>query len=125
MMVILVANNIELIENIKNILRNAHKLVFYMRASKTISYPYITFKIESWGDKKTLELDYWTNANDSMGIETIADNVDSILHKYTETNEKHSITMYRNSDRKYIDDEDPSIRRINESYEIRYYGKEE
>lgn len=112
-----------LIEEIKNILQNVHLAVFYIGTTKTTPYPYITFQISDIGVSKKLELDYWTDKPDSIELETLADNMGAFLNKYTLTNEHHSITIYKNDDRKRLDE--TIIKRINESYLIHYYGKEE
>ncbi|PKM71294.1 MAG: hypothetical protein CVU92_09170 [Firmicutes bacterium HGW-Firmicutes-17] len=112
-----------LIEEIKKIIQNVHIGVFYLKATKTTAYPYITFKISDIGASKKLELDYWTDKLDSIELEKLADNVGDYLNKYTLTNEHHSITIYKNDDRQRLDE--TIIKRINESYLVRYFGKEE
>ncbi|WP_300386463.1 hypothetical protein, partial [Clostridium sp.] len=62
-------------------------------------------------------------ADSTRTIEGLVDKAEEVLDKYTLTNENHSITLYYNEDRKWVDDEDKKIQRINESFEIRYYGK--
>lgn len=117
---------IELRKDIKNILSQAHDRVFYRRAKEEAKYPYIVYSIKDVYGSKTLEIDFWDrDINDSTrNIETIVDKVEELLDKETLTNENHSITLYYNEDKKWIDDEDKKIQRINESFEIRYYGKE-
>jgi hypothetical protein len=114
---------VTLISKIVSILRTVHSGSFYLKASNTVPYPYITFKISEIGDSMKLELDYWTNSKDSTSLETLADSIYAKLHKYTETNSDLSITIYKNGNRQRLDED--SIQRINETYEIRYYGKEE
>lgn len=106
-----------------SILRTVHSGSFYLKASTTASYPYITFSISEVGSSIKLELDYWSDSNDSTVLETLADNIHSKLHKYTETNSDLSITIYKNGNRQRLDKD--AIQRINETYEVRYYGKDE
>lgn len=112
-----------LMKEIKKIIQNVHMGVFYTGTTKTTHYPYITFQISDIGASKKLELDYWSDNPDIIEQETLADNVGEFLNKYTLTNENHSITIYKNDDRKRLDE--TLIKRINESYLIHYYGKEE
>ena len=112
-----------LIEEVKKILQNVYLDVFYIGTTKTTPYPYITFQISDIGASKKLELDYWTDQPDSIELETLADNMGDYLNKYTLTNENHSITIYKNHDRQRLDE--TIIKRINESYMVRYFGKEE
>ncbi len=122
----MVSKTIELRKDIKDILSEAHERVFYRRAKQKDAYPYIVYSIKDVYGAKVLEIDFWDrDINDSTrNIETMVDKVEELLDKYTLTNENHSITLYSNEDRKWIDDEDKTIQRINESFEIRYYGKE-
>lgn len=122
----MVSNTLELRKDIKKILSEAHERVFYRRASDKALYPYLTYSISDIYGAKVLELDIWNiDVKDStITIETIADNIQKTLEGYKLTNENHSIILYYNEDRKWIDDEDKRIQRINLSYEIRYYGKE-
>ncbi|WP_346877547.1 hypothetical protein [Clostridium sp. UBA5712] len=122
----MVSKTIELRKDIKDILSQAHERVFYRRAKQKDAYPYIVYSIKDVYGAKVLEIDFWDrDINDSTrNIETMVDKVEELLDKYTLTNENHSITLYSNEDRKWIDDEDKTIQRINESFEIRYYGKE-
>lgn len=122
----MVSKTIELRKDIKDILSQAHGRVFYRRAKQEDAYPYIVYSIKDVYGAKALEIDFWDrDINDSTrNIETMVDKVEELLDKYTLTNENHSITLYSNEDRKWIDDEDKKIQRINESFEIRYYGKE-
>lgn len=122
----MVSKTIELRKDIKDILSQAHDRVFYRRAKQKDAYPYIVYSIKDAYGAKILEIDFWDrDINDSTrNIEAIVDKVEELLDKYTLTNEYHSITLYSNEDRKWIDDEDKTIQRINESFEIRYYGKE-
>lgn len=122
----MVSKTIELRKDIKDILSQAHDRVFYRRAKQKDAYPYIVYSIKDVYGAKVLDIDFWDkDINDSTrNIETMVDKVEELLDKYTLTNENHSITLYSNEDRKWIDDEDKKIQRINESFEIRYYGKE-
>ncbi|MBC3796434.1 hypothetical protein [Acetobacterium tundrae] len=119
----MVSKTVLLIEEVKKILQNVYLDVFYIGTTKTTPYPYITFQISDIGVSKKLELDYWTDQPDSIELETLADNVGDYLNKYTLTNENHSITIYKNNDRQRLDE--TIIKRINESYMVRYFGKEE
>lgn len=112
-----------LISKILSILRTVHSGSFYLKASTTAAYPYITFKLSEVGPTIKLELDYWSDSKDSTVLETLADSIHAKLHKYTETNSDLSVTIYKNGNRQRLDED--AIQRINETYEVRYFGKEE
>ena len=97
---------IALRRDVHNLLKMAHNRVLYVKASKNTQYPYIVYKISDMGDSKKLELDYWDRNSDSQKIE------------------QHCLIFYHGQDRQPLTDDDPQILRINESYEIRYFGKD-
>lgn len=114
---------VNLIAKILSVLRSIHSNSFYLKASTSVAYPFITFKVLQLGPTVKLELDYWSDSNESITLETLADSVHLKLHKYTETTSDLSITIYKAGNRQRLDD--GAIQRINETYEVRYYGKEE
>lgn len=118
------SKTIELRKDIIGLLKRVCNGVFYRRATDKTPYPYIVISINDIAEAKVLTIDYWDNDSDTSVIETLADNIESVLDKQTITNDNHSITFYSNEDRKWIDDEDKNISRINETFEIRYFGKE-
>ncbi len=115
---------IALRRDVQNLLKMVHSRVLYVKASKNTQYPYIVYKISDMGDSKKLELDYWDRNSDSAEIETMADDVKEILDQCVLTNEQHCLIFYHGQDRQPLTDDDPQILRINESYEIRYFGKD-
>lgn len=117
------SKTIELRKDIKKILEEVDKKIFYRRAAANTPYPYISYLIKDVGELKVLEIDYWDNDVSTVNIETLADSVEEVLDGKTITNENYSGALYTNNDRKWIDDDDKTILRINESFEIRYYGK--
>ncbi|WP_160357686.1 hypothetical protein [Clostridium chromiireducens] len=118
------SKTIELRKDIISLLKSVCNGVFYRRATDKTPYPYVVISINDIAEAKVLTIDCWDNDSDTSVIETLADNIESVLDKQTITNENHSITFYSNEDRKWIDDEDKNISRINETFEIRYFGKE-
>lgn len=116
---------IELRKDIRSILLEVHENVFYRRATDEAKYPYIVYSINDIYGAKVIEIDFWDRnmADSTRTIERLVDKAEEVLDSYTLTNENHSITLYYNEDRKWVDDEDKKIQRINESFEIRYYGK--
>lgn len=118
------SKTIELRKDINSILKQLKCPVFYRRATDKVKFPYIVYTLKDVGDSKLIEIDYWDNDSDTTVIETLADDVFFLLDKETLTNENHSISFYHNQDKQWLDDEDKNLSRINESYILRYYGKE-
>ncbi|MBS6503979.1 MAG: hypothetical protein KH415_20605 [Clostridium sp.] len=119
-------STIELRKDIKKILSGAYERIFYRKANDKVAYPYCTYLIKDIYGAKALEINIWNidDKDSTATIEELADNVQKILDDTISINENHSFILYYNEDRKWIDDEDERIQRINFSYEIRYYGKE-
>ena len=122
----MVSSTIELRKDIKTLLANVHERVFYRKANAEVMYPYIIYGIKDIYGAKVLEINVWSiDPEDStVIIENLADDIQKALEDSIVTNDNHSIILYYNEDRKWIDDEDKRIQRINFSYEIRYYGQE-
>ena len=118
------AKSIELRKDIYSLIKNGHERVFHRQASSTAQFPYIVYKITDIGDSKELEIDYWDRNNSSETIENLADNIEKLLDEEVVSSTEHSFVIYYNNDRKFVDDEDKNIKRINETFEIRYFGKE-
>lgn len=122
----MVSRTIELRKDIKKILSEAHERIFYRKANDEALYPYITYLIKDIYGAKVLEINVWNiDPEDStVTIENLSDNIEKLLNDFILANENHTIILYSNQDRKWLDDEDKRLQRINFSYEIRYYGKE-
>lgn len=122
----MVSSTIALRKDIKSLLSNVHERVFYRKANDEVIYPYIIYVIKDIYGAKVLEINIWSiDPEDStVTIENLADDIQKALDNSIVINDNHSIILYYNEDRKWIDDEDKRIQRINFSYEIRYYGKE-
>lgn len=120
------SSTIELRKDIQSILLKVHERVFYRRGNDKVSYPYLIYTIKDIYRAKVLEINIWNiDPEDStVKIENLADDIQKALDDSIITNDNHSIILYYNEDRKWIDDEDKRIQRINFTYEIRYYGKE-
>lgn len=118
------SKTIELRETIHALLKNKCSNVYYRRASIEKSYPHIVYEIRNIGDTKILEINYWDIGNDTVNLENIADETESLLDNTQLSNENHTLYFESMNDRKWLDDEDKTILRINESFEVRYYGRE-
>lgn len=120
------SSTIELRKDIKKILSGAYERIFYRKANDKVLYPYITYLIKDIYGAKVLEINVWNidPEDGTVTIEDLSDNIQNVLDDTISINEHHSIILYYNEDRKWIDDEDNRIQRINFTYEIRYYGKE-
>lgn len=118
------AKSIELRKDIYSLIKSGHERVFHRQASSIAQFPYIVYKITDIGDSKELEIDYWDRNNSSETIENLADNIEKLLDEEVVSSSEHSFVIYYNNDRKFVDDEDKNIQRVNETFEIRYFGKE-
>lgn len=119
------SKTIELRKNVVAILKEIHPNIYYMKASDDSAFPYIVYSIRDVANSKVLELDYWDKNTTTTPIEILADNVEQGVKNTFSINASHSITFYYNNDRQFFEDEDEFIKRINHSFEIRYYGLEE
>lgn len=115
---------IQLRKDIHNLLKSIHNNIFYRRAQHEDIYPHVVYTIKDIFNAKVLSIDIWDKDSDTKIIEEIADNIENLKDTII-TNENHTIVLYYNEDRRWIDDEDKDIERINMSFEIRYYGKEQ
>lgn len=117
------SKTIELRKDIMILLKSICESVAYRRANDKQKYPYIIFSIKDIGDTKELEINIWDRSSDTTKIETIADNIEK-LDKEIVSNENHCLSLWKNNDRQWIDDEDKDILRINMTFELRYFEKE-
>ena len=96
--------------------------VFYERAEKDARYPYFVFECrrlsESNGvEKYVLEVNGWDQALTSSRIETKMDDLEVAIHALKHSNTDRVIIIYKGS-RGPVDDEDKSIRRCREQFEM-------
>lgn len=119
------SKSIKLREDITSLLKSKHESVYHRKASSKAQFPYIVYTISDVGEFKELEVDYWDKSDTSERIEILADTIEKLLNEELINNEEHSCAIYYNNDRKFVNDEDKSIQRINETFEIRYFGKEQ
>lgn len=115
---------IELRKDIQHLLRSIFEKTFYRRADVDTKYPYLVYTIRDVDDYKILEIDFWDEGSNTENIENIADKVEETLDEFIKTNENHSISIFKNNDRRWVDDENKNILRINESFQILYYGRD-
>lgn len=118
------SKTIELRKDVINLIKTAYERVYYRQATDKTPYPYVILSIKDIAQAKILNIDCWDNNSDTAEIECIMDKIEELLSRENINNENHSITFYKNDDRKWVDDEDKTILRINETFEIRYFGKE-
>ena len=110
----------EIRKDIKNYLKQKCENVYYLKASDISRFPYIVFSIRSVGEGKVLELDIWDRHKDTTRIENLTDDIEEMFLNEVMCNEKHCIAFYSNDDRRFIEDSDKHLQRINESYELFY-----
>lgn len=114
---------IELRKDIVKLLKTINNNIYCRRADPKALYPHIIYSIEDIYQAKVLNVEIWDRADGTTRIETIADNIEKLKDEVV-NNENHSFILYYNEDRKWVDDDDKEIQRVNLSFEIRYYGKE-
>ena len=117
------SKTIELRKDIQNIFKSITENVYFRKANRNSLYPHIVYSIEDIYNAKVLTIDIWDKYIDTSRIEEIADNLEKIKNIVVNS-EFHSFILYYNNDRKWVDDEDKEIQRINLSFQINYYGKE-
>ena len=117
------SKTIELRKDIQALLKEVLEKVYYRRASLRKMYPHVIFTIEDIFQAKVLNIDIWDKSEDTIRIEELADSIEKLKDTVV-NNKNHSFILYYNEDRKWIDDDDKSLLRINMTFEIRYYGKE-
>ena len=115
---------IELRKDIQHLLKSIFEKTFYRRADVDTKYPYLVYTIRDVDDYKILEIDFWDEGSNTENIENFADKVEERLDEFIKTNENHSISIFKNNDRSWVDDENKNILRINESFQILYYGRD-
>ena len=114
---------IELRKDIVKLLKTTNNNIYCRRADTKAMYPHVVYTIEDIYEAKVLNIDIWDKADSTTRIEELADNIENLKDEMV-NNENHSFIIYYNEDRKWVDDDDKDIQRINMSFEIRYYGKE-
>ena len=117
------SKTIELRKDIQALLKTVTAQTFYRRATDTALYPYVVYTIEDIFGAKMLKVDIWDKDSSTLRIETIADSIETLKDEIIKS-ENHTVILYYNEDRQWVDDEDKQIQRINLSFELRYYGKE-
>lgn len=120
----MVNKTIELRKDIQHLLKSVFEKTFYRRADVDTKYPYLVYTIRDVDDYKILEIDFWDEGNNTENIENIVDRIEETLDEFIKTNENHSISIFKNNDRRWVDDENKNILRINESFQILYYGRD-
>lgn len=113
----------ELRKDIQSLLSGVACKVFYRRTLPGMMYPHVIYTIRDIFNAKVLNIDIWDRCEDTLRIEELADSIEKLKDTVV-NNDNHTFILYYNEDRKWIDDEDKSLLRINMSFEIRYYGKE-
>lgn len=99
---------------------------YYRYADKKEEYPYVVYDFESidlgdiYRDDLILIIDIWGKGNDTLGIENIADKLETVFNAANLPGEEVLPTFYRVS-RKPIDDEDKTLIRRQLKFQIQNY----
>lgn len=96
--------------------------VFYERAEKDARYPYFVFECRrlSGGngvEKYVLEVNGWDQASTSSRIEAKMDELEAAIHTLKHNNRDGVVIIYKGP-KAPVDDEDKSIRRCREQFEM-------
>lgn len=115
--------SIELRDSVKRLLQGCTSAgIYYQRAEKDAAFPYVVFEIRRLGESDgiercVLELNAWNQDMTASAIEDIMDQIEEGIHRNLQTEENRTYIIYRGP-RQPVDDEDKSIRRIREQFEM-------
>lgn len=96
--------------------------VCYQRAKKDMKYPYFVFEYRRLSDNSgieqyVLEVNGWDQSPTSSRIEKKMDELEEAIHTLKVNDSDRVVIIYRGS-KEPIDDEDKSIRRCREQFEM-------
>jgi len=97
------AKVVDIRTQIEALLKTVHARSYFEKAQSSAALPYVVFDLPNSVDSGDLEnfvLDVtsWDSADDTTALETLAENVDAVLHKKAVTvNNSVAFVMYRMS----------------------------
>lgn len=116
-------------EELRRVLKGLFKSIFtevhYETVPDTVPYPYLQFELneilsENGKTVLDLEVNIFDYGNSTSLVETKADNLQALLHKYYFINDKIQFSCYK-SNRNIIQEEDKKIRRRRLTFEIQLH----
>ncbi len=86
------------------------------------TFPYIVFSADTVYEGYKITVDLWgkSGASNEAELEDYADSVEETLDGYIISNDYHTSMLSSNDDRQWIRDEDPTIKRIQMSFNATY-----
>lgn len=120
------SRTMELRKHIKAIL-DEYATSYYVNASDKAIYPYLCYEmrvINSEDNKSSyiLEINAWSKEN-TVVIDEIMDAVEKKLNFYKHVDENLLISTYKGQNREFVEDNDKTIKRIREQFEMQVYER--
>lgn len=117
---------IELRKVIHALLKTVHSRVHFVDAPEAATFPYVVYNLptstnaDGTREDFILEVDVWDNATDTTAIETLTQNIDTLLNREHSINAKVLVNFYR-VNRLVLTDDDKSIKRRKLTYQAKTY----
>lgn len=101
----------------------------YEEADQDTSYPYKVFSLKRISENDgiqlyNLEVNVWDQHPYYSRAESIMDALDEKLHRCNQLSEKYFIRFFRGQ-RQPVPDQDKTIKRVREQFELRVYERED
>ncbi|MGL5085313.1 MAG: tail completion protein gp17 [Clostridium sp.] len=120
------SKTIELRKVVKSLLKEVNNNVFYEEASSNATFPYLVYEFETVNlnnyprDDIFMTVDVWDKAEDTITVETLADNIEKALN-FTNNPTKNVLPTFYLESRMSLRDEDKQIRRRQLKFTIQNY----
>lgn len=120
------SKTIELRKVVKSLLNEVSNNVFYEEASSKATFPYLVYEFETVNlnnyprDDIFMTVDVWDKAEDTIIVETLADNIEKALN-FTNNPTKYVLPTFYLESRMSLRDDDKQIRRRQLKFTIQNY----
>ena len=110
------------------LLREIHPRVYYQRAPKDAVFPYVVYDfpnsfMETNQEIFNLDVDVWTNQNDTTELETIASTIWKALNRYRHIDNDIQFSIYRMNRLPPLDEDEINIKRRKLIFQLRYFER--
>lgn len=112
----------EYVADIRTALLNVLQRVYLNEAPKDKVFPYIVFEADVIYEGYKVTVDLWgkSGASNEADLVDYADDVEEALDGLIIANDYHTSMLNSNEDRQWMRDEDPTIKRIQMSFNATY-----
>lgn len=94
---------------------------YWNNAPEARTMPYLVYDIRAIGmNRLVIECDLWGTKGNELNLWNMADALEENLDGYIVSNEYHAGEITSNNDKKWVDDDDERIIRINMSFGATY-----